>query len=131
VSFGIHIIAEEYLRQLNSGGRPSVSFAEANRITFRPGRDGRRVFAGYDGPPWTEPWQKLELLERQLERHGASCPLVIGNSLDESAMAARARELGGLSIGFRPTREAAQHFDLVVRAASWSPLFELVSDALG
>lgn len=131
ISFGIHLIAEEYMAQLNAGPAPCVAFAEANRIRFaRAGEGGPRVFTGYEPPLMTSPADKLALLERRLERAGASCPLVVGNGRDEAAMADRARVLGGLSIGFQPAAEVAEHFDVVVRGPDWVPMTVLLGELL-
>jgi len=132
VSFGIHLIAEEYVRQLNRmAGGPFVVFAEANPIDFQPGADGRPVFAGYNPPPRTEPRHKREALQRQLDRFGARCPLVFGNGRDEGAMSDLARERGGLSLGFCPTPRDEAAFDLVVHRRDWRPIAGLVQALLG
>lgn len=131
VSFGIHLIAEEYMRHLNSLAQGRfVVFAEANRIAFEPGADGRLIFAGYRPPPRTDPHDKREALEQQLRQHSAHRPLVFGNGRDEGAMAALARERGGIAVGFRPTDQDAPAFDVVVRARDWEPMARLVHELL-
>jgi hypothetical protein len=126
ISFGIHLIAEEYLAQLTTTGDPCVSFVDANRVRFA-GRDGARPgFAGYDEPLMTRPADKLRVLEQRLSQYGAAVPLIIGNGKDEVQMASLAKERGGLSIGFRPGPDIQQHFDLVVSSDSWMPLLGLL-----
>jgi hypothetical protein len=126
VSFGIHLIAEEYMAQLTTADGPCVSFVDANRVRFAA-RDGARpVFSGYDEPLMTRPADKLRVLEHRMEQYGAGVPLVIGNGKDEVEMAALARERGGISIGFRPGSSVQEHYDLVVRSDSWMPLLDLL-----
>ena len=127
ISFGIDVIADEFGRQLNEAAeRPYVDFVEANPIAFEAGGDGRPAFVGYRPEPMTDPRHKREALERQLERHRASCPLVFGNGGDECEAAVLAGEREGLSIGFRPQPEDLECFDIVVRARSWRGLAALL-----
>jgi hypothetical protein len=131
ISFGIQLIADEYMRQLNDAGpRPFVVFAEANPVTFVPGSDGRLAFAGYDPSPRTEPRHKREILEQRLLAHRASRPLVIGNGRDECEMAALAARRGGLSFGFQPEPQDARCFDVVIRTRDWVPLADLLHQML-
>ncbi len=52
---------------------------------------------------------------------------MLGNSVDEVAMAELARARGGLSVGFHPTRQAAAAFDLQITARDWRPLAALLA----
>lgn len=131
ISFGIHLIAEEYMQQLNAAAeQPYVLFAEANPITFDAGPDGRPAFAGYRSALRTQPRHKREVLERRLAHHGARCPLILGHGPDEIEMVALARELGGLSIAFRPIPIADPHFDVAIWAPNWRPLAGLLAELL-
>jgi hypothetical protein len=131
ISFGIHLIAEEYMRQLNAAAeQPYVLFAEANPIAFDPGPDGRPAFTGYRCTPRTQPRHKREALEQRMAEHGARYPLILGHGPDEIEMVALARKRGGLSIAFRPIPIADPHFDVVVRAPDWRPLARLLAELL-
>jgi hypothetical protein len=126
ISLGIDVIADEYLRQLNGHGDPRVRFADSNRIVFGADDRGRRAFLRYQSPLLLGPEDKLRVLEARMAELGASCPLVIGNGKDEAAMAALARQRGGLSIGIRPSRSDAGDFDVWVTRQSWQPLRTLL-----
>jgi hypothetical protein len=132
ISFGIQLIADEYMRQLNdAAARPFVVFAEANPVVFEPGSDGRPAFKGYDPAPRTEPRHKREILEQRLQLHQASRPLILGNGRDECEMAVLAAERAGLSVGFQPEPRDAQCFDVVLRTRDWLPLVGLLRQVLG
>lgn len=126
ISLGIDVIANEYIRQLNGDGDPRVRFADSNRIVFAADAKGRRAFERYQEPLLIGREDKLRLLEARMAQLGASCPLIIGNGKDESAMAALARHRGGLSIGIRPLRSDAGDFDVWVTNRSWQPLRTLL-----
>ncbi len=130
ISFGVHLITDEFVRQLGQGRPGAVAFAHANVVRFADRGDGVPRFAGYRRPLLTRPAQKLALLEQERARLAAARPLVIGNGRDEAEMAQAARALGGLSIGFRPPPDEAAPFDLLVRAPDWRPLRALLRGLL-
>lgn len=132
ISLGVHVVAGAYRRWLDRrAGATVVAFIEANQIVFEAGGDGRARFSGYAPPLRVGPADKLRALEHRLDEHGARCPLVLGNSVDEASMAALARARGGLSVGYRPTRAAAAAFDLQIHARDWRPLNALLGQLLG
>ncbi|MFH1132463.1 MAG: hypothetical protein V1754_14095 [Pseudomonadota bacterium] len=132
LSFGINIIAEEYVRQLRTEDQPDgIFFSESNEISFSLNQSGIEVFSGYNPPLRTQPEEKRRTLEEWLERYGARCPLVIGNSRDEVEMAALAREKNGIAVGFRPPPDEAAQFDLIVHSNDWLELSSLFENLLG
>lgn len=130
ISLGIDVIAGQYIRHLNHDGELQVRFADSNRIVFATDGSGRRVFKRYHSPLLIGAEDKLRLLKSRMAQAGASCPLVIGNSKDEAAMAKLARSCGGLSIGILPSRRDAGEFDLLVEYSSWQPLLTLLEPLL-
>jgi hypothetical protein len=122
ISLGIDVIANEYVRQVNGDGHPSIRFADSNRIVFASDGKGRRAFERYQSPLLLGREDKVRLLEARMAELGASCPLVIGNGEDEAAMASLARHRGGLSIGIKPSSSDAGDFDIWVTNRSWQPL---------
>jgi hypothetical protein len=122
VSLGIDVIVAEYIRQLNGDGQPVVRFADSNRILFVDGDREKRVFQGYGSPLLTGPEDKRRALEARMAQFQASCPLVIGNSGDEAAMASLASRRGGISIGIRPSKPDSPAFDVCVLERSWRSL---------
>jgi phosphoglycolate phosphatase-like HAD superfamily hydrolase len=55
----------------------------------------------------------------QLARLGCRRPLVIGHDREDLGLVALAREMGGVSLGFKPRPEIADRFDLIVQSGDW------------
>jgi hypothetical protein len=128
ISFGIDIIANEYMYQFNAGSeKPRIIFANSNKTKFIM-KNGRSVFRGYEQPLWSVPHDKLQWLRHNMNLFNSVCPLVIGNGFDESEIASFARSCGGFSIAFQPTAANIKHFDLLIYASNWQPLAKMVED---
>jgi phosphoserine phosphatase len=119
VSLGIDVVAREFMKQV-----PGLSFYRCNRLRFRQDQP-HRPFVGYEGERMCDGVAKMRVLRALCVMSRARCPLVIGHDVDDVAMAASARELGGWSIGIRPPRALRSWFDARTTGADWTPLLSL------
>jgi len=126
ISFGVDIIMEEYMRQLNSGGECCISFYDCNTLRFER-KGAREVFVGYrrDGLKISKV-HKGELLERRIKQFNAKTPLVIGHNEDDTEMVRIAQKKNGVGIGFNPFPEVEYVFDINVFGKDWEHLCQLV-----
>ncbi|MBI5963625.1 MAG: hypothetical protein HY863_09145 [Chloroflexi bacterium] len=72
--------------------------------------------------PVVSGWEKREFMLREIEKRKSKIPLVIGNDVEDIPMAILAKEMGGLSIGFNPTRSAKSYFDINLYDNNWYQL---------
>jgi len=128
ISFGVDIIMEEYMRQLNGGGKCCLSFYDCNTLRFER-KGSLEVFVGYqrDGLK-TNKIHKGELLEKRIKQFNAKTPLVIGHNEDDTAMVKIAQKMNGVGIGFNPLPEVEHIFDIKVFGKDWEHLYQLVKN---
>jgi phosphoserine phosphatase len=119
VSLGIDVVAREFMKQL-----PGLSFYRCNRLRFHVSHP-RRPLVGYDEERMWDGAAKMRVLRALCAESRVRCPLVIGHDVDDIAMAASARELGGWCLGIRPPRALRRHFDAWTTGADWTPLLSL------
>jgi hypothetical protein len=126
ISFGVDIIMEEYMKQLNGGGKCCVSFYNCNILRFER-KGAREVFVGYRRDELkTNKIHKGELLERRIKQFNAKTPLVIGHNEDDTEMVKIAQVMNGIGIGFNPLPEVEHAFDIKVFGKDWEYLCQLV-----
>ncbi len=131
VSLGLDVVARAYVEAFGGGGGPGLSFSESNVVAFG-GCVGERVFAGYDrGALLEDGADKRRALERRMASLGAGVATVVGHSADDVAVAALARETGGLGIGLNPPWRLRGAFDVVVRGRDWERMYALAAVLLG
>jgi len=126
ISFGVDIIMEEYMSQLNDGGKCCISFYDCNTLRFE--RKGtREVFVGYrrDGLKINK-IHKGELLEKRIKQFNAKAPLVIGHNEDDTEMVKIAQKMSGVGIGFNPLPKVEHTFDIKVFGKDWEHLYQLI-----
>ena len=126
ISFGIDLIMEEYVRQLNGGDKGCMSFYDCNVLLFERKND-REVFVGYQKEELkTNKLYKGDLLKNRIKQFSAKTPLVIGHNEDDTEMVKIAQKMDGIGIGFNPLHELEQAFDVKVFGKDWEHLLQLV-----
>jgi hypothetical protein len=126
LSFSIQPIIDAYRRTHGWRGQPIFDLASGTPVEVTSSDRGPVLLGCCGDAADLSGWAKLRTLQRWMDEHHASVPLVIGHGPDEVPMAEFAREQGGLSIGFRPKREWADRFDIVVDALTWRPVTRLL-----
>jgi len=131
VSLGLDIVARAYIQAFRRAAGPSLSFIESNVVRLRPGCCGR-VFDGYGREAFLENGaDKRRVLEHRMAGLGAAVVTVVGHNEDDIAMAALARETGGLAVGFNSSWRLRDAFDIVVRGRDWEPMYAVAAILLG
>ena len=121
ISLGIDIITKEYLRQFKC-----ISFADSNILRFQK-LNNKKVFSGYERINLkTNKFHKREMLESRLREFDAKRPLIIGHNDDDVEMAKIARRMDGLTIGFNPSSDIEDVFDVKIKAKDWYPINKLI-----
>jgi hypothetical protein len=122
----VDIILEEYMRQLNDGGKCCITFYDCNTLQFER-KGAREVFVGYRRDELkTSKIHKSELLEKRIKQFNAKTPLVIGHNEDDTEMVKIAQKMNGIGIGFNPLPEVEHTFDIKVFGKDWEHLYQLV-----
>ena len=118
LTFAIKPIASAYGRTANSrGGRIFAGSMGTPLISFRGVIEGCSCTLCSLSPA-----AKLKEMERICAKEGFRRPLVIGHGKDESALCARAREMGGGSIAIVRPRQPHDFFDLPLRRNAWKTI---------
>ena len=129
ITVGFDMVTREFMKQFISGNESILSFIDANKAIFAE-RDGEKLYMGFRREDSiitaADKWRRLQ---RRMKEYNATRPLVVGHRADEILMAAHAREIGGLSIGFNPDFDVEKEFDVVVKARDWTPIRDLLLDA--
>ena len=126
ISFGVDIIMEEYMRQLNDGGKSCIHFYDCNTLRFER-KCTREVFMGYRRDELkTNKIHKAELLGKRIKQFSAKTPLVIGHNEDDTEMVKTAQKMNGVGIGFNPLPEVEHTFDIKVFGKDWEHLLQLI-----
>ena len=129
ITVGFDMIVREFMKQFIHGGNSILSFIDANKAIFR-NQNGEDLYVGFtrDDAIITaaDKWRRLK---RRIAEYNAGHPLVIGHRADEILMARRARDLGGVSIGFNPDLDVEREFDIIVKARDWTPILNLLNNA--
>ena len=118
LTFAIAPIASAFGRQRDPSGRVIFAAAHGTELIVLRGRIEGCSFT----LPSLSPGAKLSALERICGEGGFARPLVIGHGADESLIAARAREMGGGSIGIVRHRQDHGFFDLALRGNVWKTI---------
>jgi hypothetical protein len=128
ISFGVDVVMQEYTRQLNKGRGECVSFYECNILRFEKEGD-REVFMGYQRDEVkTDKAHKGDLLKKWIQQCDARTPMVIGHNEDDTEMVAIAQGMNGIGIGFNPSPEVEDIFDLKVYGKDWESIYQLVRE---
>ncbi len=115
LTFAILPIASAFGRQRDPSGRVIFAAAHGTELIVLRGRIEGCSFT----LPSLSPGAKLSALERICREGGFARPLVIGHGEDESLIAARAREMGGGSIGIVRPGQPNHFFDIALRGNAW------------
>lgn len=126
LSFSIQPIIDAYRKTNCWRGRQIFDLASGTPVEVAGGENGTVLLGCSSDQTNLDGRTKLDTLQRWMAERNASVPLVIGHGPDEAPMADFARQVGGLSIGFRPKRQWADHFDVIIDAVTWRPVTRLL-----
>ncbi len=126
LSFSIEPIIEAYRRTNGWRGQRIFDLASGTPVDVGQTVRGPVLVACHQPEEDLTGQAKLRTLRQWMSDCRAATPLVIGHGPDETPMAEFARQRGGLSIGFRPFDDWADHFDITVDALTWRPVTRLL-----
>jgi hypothetical protein len=124
ISFSLDIILRAYQPHAN------IAFFDANTTKFAAS-DGNYVFLGYESTALkTNSLDKARVMERYLKAYKAECPMVIGHNEDDTHMVRLVQNMQGISLGYNPSPDLIDLFDVNVKANNWDPIFTLFSNLM-